>query len=509
MVTGQNFCIKSYKSLYIRIFFIIASLINLNCSNKDCEYIDSYIKKASKEEVTQQKWDELIGKIDSKVKSCPAKAELLKDPCSIQKLLKGFNADLKIFQDMCGDSTKKAETTTKIFVENSDSMDGYIKGGAEFREAVGNLLVKLRHKTDKTKAYFLSDKMEYVDDRPEAFLSELSLDYSSKYSKLKNKKSGSLLNNLFKLILNQSNPGDISIFVTDGVYSVYGTKNVVQNELVTSKNLTMDLFIESIKQRDISTLVLQYSSNFVGNYYDMNLQGHQISSKKPYYIFVFSDSKTMEEFVLGRLEEFKLNENLTNYIYFKKDDPLNSPDFFILHKTYRLGSFSIESRTENIISEVKTSSTTDESAGKFGFSMAIDLKRYNLSKSYITDINNYDAGEICKVASVTDAREAEIDKLDQVDLKKQEANSQKKFVPTHIIAITCSPKISLANEIQIKMKYALPAWIEEGHTSDDSDARMWSEYKTFGLKYLVSGIYEAYREIQKQDLMNIKIKVKR
>ena len=509
MITTHKIYIDSFKSIKIKILILIILILQINCSNKDCDYIDVYIKKASREEITQNKWDELLNKLESKIKSCPAKGELLKEPCSIQKQLKGYNPELKIFQDLCSDLSEKTNTTTKIFVENSDSMDGYIKGGAEFREAVGNLLIKLRHKTNNTKAYFLSDKMEYVNDKPESFLSELSLDPSSKYVKLKNKNSGSLLNNLLKLILNQSNPGDISIFVTDGVYSVYGTKNVVQNELVTSKNLTMDIFIESIKQKDISTLVLQYSSNFVGKYYDMNLQSHPINAKKPFYIFVISDSKTMEEFVINRLEEFKLNENLTNFIHFKKDYPLNIPDIFILHKTYRVGLFSIENRTDNTISEIKTSIESDESADKFRFSFAIDLKKYNLSKSYIKDINNFDAGDICRVSLVTDIREAEIDKLDQVDLKKQEANIQIKFIPTHIIVISCNSKISLANEVQIKMKYNLPFWIEEGNTNDDTNSNVWADYKTFGLKYLISGIYEAYKEIQKLDLMNIKIKVKR
>jgi uncharacterized protein with gpF-like domain len=70
---------------------------------------------------------------------------------------------------------------------------------------------------------------------------------------------------------------------------------------------------------------------------------------------------------------------------------------------------------------------------------------------------------------------------------------------SHIIVFKATKRAFSNLSFAMKKAVSLPRWVEEANTEDDSDIKDNADEetlgKTFGIKYMIEGIAEAYQEI--------------
>jgi hypothetical protein len=231
-----------------------------------------------------------------------------RSPCEWEEHLSQRKSGLVIEKSTCS----KNLPTLKVYIENSDSMDGYISSGNDFKDSITNLIVRLKSQASKTEFNYINSGIFPIKQSLEGFIKDLSPSGNSSYYRNKSNTFGSDLNSLFKKIVNSLGRDEVSLFITDGIYSVQESSNI-QNELLSSQNFTMNTFIEAITEKNISTVVLQYESMFDGSYYDMRHAPHHIKSKKPFYVFIIGNKDVLDSLWIDKSTEIKKNQKLKNY----------------------------------------------------------------------------------------------------------------------------------------------------------------------------------------------------
>jgi len=467
----------SGKTIFLTYYFFIISTV-INCSVDPCKALDEKINILIQDGFLKNYDFEKISEQVQKHKQCKIP---LSNSCELQKYLQTKKVNLSFEKSNC-------QTTfpiMKIFIENSDSMDGYIRGSNDFKDSITNLVVRLKTVTGKIEFNFINSEIIPVKKQLEGFIKEISLNGNSSYVKFKSSTFGSDLNSIFNKVLNNLDSNDISIFITDGIYSIQESNNI-QTELFNSQNLTMNSFIEAIQSKSISTIVLQYEANFDGNYFDMKHFPHQVKTKKPFYIFIFGDKEQLGNIWREKAEDLKKNAKLKNYLFFNKEQSAPIP-IILLSNYKKKGSKKINDRLKGTLGNIKTNES-----GIFGFSFITDYSLFKGIENITENKINYKINPSCEI---------EIEKFEESLLDSNEKIFLKKFqsVPTHIIAVECDKKIEKEDKITISLMKKNSNWVKDSNLNNDLSYSNWVEFKTFGIESLISGISEAYEEFSRSD----------
>jgi hypothetical protein len=124
---------------------------------------------------------------------------------------------------------------------------------------------------------------------------------------------------------------------------------------------------------------------------------------------------------------------------------------------------------------------TDRNSGDIRLVLAVDLSKMLIADEYLTDVNNYvvDADDAVTIKEIRP-----VNKSDVTPAERKYAQSA-----THLFVLSVKePKHE--QKVRIKLLNRMPRWIAS--SSNDNDARV-DATTTFGLKYLLQGIYDSYR----------------
>lgn len=199
----------------------------------------------------------------------------------------------------------------------------------------------------------------------------------------------------------------------------------------------------------------------------------KIHQKRPYYIWIFGkDAALNKYFPEDYLKKLPGFQNFARFRVLGKDKvPYETTPNY-----NSIGRFRTSRENRNILTDV------EKRRGILQFSFATDYSKLPYSKEFLRNKNNYE---------ITNPN-YEIVSIEPVN--KNKLKNRLPFNPTDIITVktTKDPYGDLA----IILKPVVPYWIEKTHTEDDSQIKGDSEH-TFGFKYLLGGITEAYQEKNK------------
>lgn len=378
----------------------------------------------------------------------------------------------------------------QVFIENSASMDGYVKNATEFEAALSDLLVQIQYHYDNeyfdvnfinTKVY--PSKVKEVNQFMEA------LEPSKAPYKVGNR-SVSKLNEVFQMILDSTSKKNISILVSDCIYSLSGGKDT-QGALEFQKSLTKGVFLEKSKEFDFSTLILRMNSKFDGTYYDKDNKPVQlIKETRPYYIWIFGSNEQIKFFLKTiQLKTLKGYDNsyLLSSIAQKKE-----PFFSVLKETNRIGGFKqIDrmSKTINAINEIEYEN------GILQFSIAVDMQDLPVNEKYVLQLENYQLTTGYSIKSIEKIHSNTIVKRDFLTIGKTTA--------THLFTIQTTNNYPIQN-LTLKLSNDIPEWVKASHSSNDDDIKSQLD-KTFGLNYLIKGVAEAYQTQNPENTTHLEI----
>jgi hypothetical protein len=386
---------------------------------------------------------------------------------------------------------KKSPTINNInvYIENSGSMDGYVNGNYEFKDAIGSLLVKLLYyyNQEHIKIRFINTRIDSASTT-QVSLTNFSEELNISWVKGKKTRGDTTnLNNIFQNILAQTDSSTISILFSDCIYSI-GNGNVV-GLLNEQKNSTMSAFLQKYKKDSIplATTILKMKSKFKGTYYPYKGDkfGYKIDMKRPYYICVIGSSELINHFN----EKFPLEkQNIPGFEnkYVLSSEVANNIYYSVLQSTYNKGRFKRDrknSKKDYIhgISDI----SFPRGVQKLTFAVAVDFNNIQAEDDYLKNRENY------KVTTDNFSIDTIIN-IEKNKIKPNDWNRISSSNPTHIIIMTAKTKA--VSDVSFLLMKKMPQWVNDSNTEDDSSPDKLNE-TTFGLYYWVTGIAAAYKTI--------------
>ena len=357
------------------------------------------------------------------------------------------------------------EITTKpvinVYVENSGSMDGYVAGVTEFEQAVYNYLtdIKISEVTDSLNLFYINSRVIPQGSDIEDFIQRLE---PSTFQARGGNRGVSDISNVLESILSETNKNEIAILVTDGIFSPGKGRDASQylvNQQIGIKRVMAEYLQEN---SNTAILIYQLSSQFSGYYYNKEDSRTRINEQRPFYIWIIGNVNNLN--------------NLCNQVpggKFKGSGVQNSFSITMGNKetNYAIkmgsGKFDIDKKSpKNTIKNLKKDTRGIQNSARF--SVNVNLSGLLLDESYIKDNSNYDLSSKDFSLTISEAVSNSFGYTHQLNLSSENVHK---------------------GIISIKLMNQLPQWIEE---VNDDNGSIPLKGKTYGLKYQIHGIYEAY-----------------
>lgn len=371
------------------------------------------------------------------------------------------------------DSTKSSlpKCTVNVYVENSASMDGYVKGVTEFEQSVYSYIsdIKLAEFCESLNLNYINSQILKQRDDVEDFIAKLE----PNTFKLKGGNRGTTdISNLFKSIMDQQGENDISILISDFVFSPGKTKDASQ--YLTNQQIGIKgHFATKLREcPNYSAVLYRLTSQFNGRYYNKYDQPTTIDGERPFFIWIMGASEQLMR-LTSTINKKNMKGNGVDHTYCISNI-YEQPAYGILPMP-RIGRFKPNpSAPRTSILSAKVDKKNPDT--KFLVSIGVDFSSFLLENNYLTDPRNYEVSN----------------KAYNVEIVENTNTSSY----THIIKLSLDPSLSVINRgnIKISLLKKVAPWADELTDNDgvDIDAE-GAMGKTFGLKYLIEGVYDAYK----------------
>ena len=380
-----------------------------------------------------------------------------------------------------------SEYTVNVYLENSGSMNGFINQNSEFQDAFQRMtaLLKYHYEESNLSMNYINTK---VHPRPVPTNVDL-LDFAEQLVKPNNFKTvgnvGSTdLNNIVEMVLQETEESEISILISDCIYSISGS-GTTASMLASCKNKTMSHFLDKTRSfPDLSTLLIAMRSTFSGKYWDYKhpsgTASQVLNCSRPYYICVLGSSAAVKDFN-EKINVAELN-GYSDRLLLTNVNRLNVV-YSTLATSYKVGQFRM--RLENTLSDVRK-----DRYNNWGFAVAANLSTLPMTAAEKEDVANYETSDQNYLVTQIIPIEA-----NHPGISPNDKDIIQKINATHLICVAYSGPLSPIN-LQIKIKNTLPVWVHGNSSVDDTGIEIDQEEqtKTFGLEYFIKGIFDAYRD---------------
>lgn len=401
------------------------------------------------------------------------------------------------------------DPVVNIYIENSGSMDGFVNGITAFKDAIGKMLAKLKYyygednvqiyfiRNDKAKANSGQEKLNVIkacETDISNFANAIDLRWKED---MPNRGHNTNLNNIFKELLNRTDGNTISILFSDCIYSI--GSGGVEDLLSHEKWTTYDAFLTHSKKNNgsLATTIVKMKSGFNGKYYpytgDRNCFPYK--GELPYYICVLANQEILADFnnkiKLGKGEidgydnKYVLAHSESANLYYS-----------VLTATENKGRFK-QNRNCSSSSYVHGIKDIDlkpnkHSGAPFTFAVALDMKNIDVEEDYLLDTRNY-------VLTEDNFKVVKVERLEKSIVNATDWQRIKDSNPTHLVVVEAKDMHWTNVDLGIALKKQVPGWIEECSILDDTQSSKLEGGKSFGLKFWIHGISEAYEEIYPED----------
>lgn len=401
-----------------------------------------------------------------------------------------------VVQNSALQEIKSPAPTIKVYVENSGSMDGYVKGATDFENAVYSFLSDVQHADLGDRPDSMSTKnvlilnyinSEVLEQKPDVreFIKALE---PSDFKMKGGKRGTSDMSNIIGTIISQTENNDVSILVSDCIFSPGKTYKANDNadEYIVAQQIGIKSHIveELAKNPNFSIVVMRLMSQFDGIYYNKFDDGQYIKNNRPFYIWLMGDRAHLKA-LLNKVNIGQIKGSGVQNI-FMISNPLSNLTYSISLPQPGNGKYKLDNETKTI-----TDAKVDGKGGNshFQISLSVDFSKLLLPEEYIINSDNY-------VIS---------NKAYGLEISKYSGPNMNKY--THTIKLTLLQPAISRGAIKISLLNTLPMWIKDYTDEIGLDINLEGAMeKTYGLKYLLGGVYDAYSSNGQYGSITINIK---
>lgn len=340
----------------------------------------------------------------------------------------------------------------KVYIENSGSMDGYVNGNSGFKNEIYKYLSDIYNlgNINQMSLYYINSQIipqcQKVPDWQQisAFSKDLTV---ASFKKAGGKRTNTVFSDIFNKVIQNADKTTISVLISD---------LDPDENLSTLRTSMKNIFIKHLKQNpNLAVCIYKCSANFNGDFYLLNAKPTKtkINAQRPYYICLIGDKDQ-----LCAIQKSASPTSQAVFTIMKGGQKCN----------YALivggGNYQLDRQSpKNTLYKLKK-----DRSGKVTIKVRADLSKLLLSDSYLKDPKHW-------VLS---------DPTYQILLSKP-TNSNN----TNYTYLTLQNNYVKKGTITAKLKMSIPSWVKQSSAADRLKPYVG---KTYGLEYLIGGIYDAF-----------------
>lgn len=352
-------------------------------------------------------------------------------------------------------STAIIKPRINVYVENSGSMKGYVKGITDFESFIYDYLMKLDLDFDNSAL-----NLNYINSKIEP--QSLGLKEFIKNIEPQAFNGGSSdIASMIEMILNKTVDNDISIFISDCIFSPGKGKNADDylNMQKTEIEYSMSKYLKRCSNGGV--LMYQLTSLYDGYYFNCEDKPQAINNSRPYYVLVFGKSEKISQ-LREVVPESKFSIKIDNVLMMSIGGI--DVDYAIVRNS---GDFETSREdSKHSIRNLKVNARNN----KASFAINVDFSTLLVDEDYLLSKDNY---------------ELKFGKYEIESVKKCDLEGY-----THTIKI--SSDFVSSGDMVIKLKrQEIPLWLSEKFTKE-CDISAVTMSKTYGLQYLIDGMQNAF-----------------
>jgi hypothetical protein len=359
-----------------------------------------------------------------------------------------------------------SKPVVNVYIENSGSMYGYVKGVTEFEQSVYNYLsdIKISKMAKTLNLFYINSKIIPQGSDIADFIEKLE---PGTFKAKGGDGTTSDFSNIVKTILSKTDDATISILVSDCIFSPGKGKNA--GEYLVNQQIGIKVGVANYLDAhpNSAILIYQLSSQFDGVYYNREDSPAKIKAQRPFYIWLIGDAAHLAQLRQAVPEKTFHGSGVQNIFSISSG---NKTVNYAVHKGS--GNFSLDKKDskKHIIGAKKNSKGKKE--GLFTFSVDVDFSSFLLNDDYLKESANYQL-------SGNDY---------QLNVSHSPSNPHGY---THSLNLSSSFVHSGAFSIQLLAQ--IPSWVEAMNDDVGLDIHApGAMQKTYGIKYIMNGIYEAF-----------------
>lgn len=388
----------------------------------------------------------------------------------------GITALFGVVVANCGHSKIKVSSTTvpssiptnnpclKVFIENSGSMDGYMCDGSQLKDAVYDYVSDLNRNTDVTKLYYINSQIIPYKGNLTSYIKDLN---PESFHKAGGNTANTDLGSIIASVLGIVNDTTVAIFVSDCILDLPAKD--AQKFLTNCAIRIKDEVINAQKRvPDLGVEILKLTSDFSGKYFYPNGAVEMLKGeKRPYYIWIFGNKN-----YLAKLNAAVPLSQLTKY------------------DLCGVVAFSNQSAVPyDIFNNALTGKTIVSSHGDYHVTIQADFGTTLQPNGIVQDKGNYTFNNSTII----------------VDGVYPISDVKSKY--SHFIKFTIPKGTAIAQDCLTFHAPKLPSWVSE--SNDETGANIQSNLdKTTGIKYLIQGVADAYKNEKISTTFNFNVKRK-
>ncbi len=343
-------------------------------------------------------------------------------------------------------------------------MDGYMCDGSQLKDAIYDFVSDLNRNTDTTQLYYINSQIIPYKGNLTSYIKDLN---PTSFRKAGGNTSNTDLGSIIASVLGTVNDSTVAIFVSDCILDLPAKD---AQKFLTNCEIRIKDEIINIQKRvpDLGVEILKLSSDFNGKYFYPNGSVEMLKDvKRPYYIWIFGNK---------------------NYLA-----KLNIAVPFSQLKKYNLDgvvAFSNQSAVPyDIFNNGLTSKTIVPNHGNYQVTIQADFSTTLQPEGMVQDKENYTFNNSTIV----------------VDGVYPISDAQSKY--SHFIKFTIPKGTTIAQDCLTFHTPKLPSWVSE--SNDETGANIQSNLdKTTGIKYLIQGVADAYKNEKISTTFNFNVKRK-
>jgi len=361
-----------------------------------------------------------------------------------------------------------------IYFERSGSMTPYdtSDGGGQLKMAVNNLINFFPSKD--VNINIVNDNIYPYNGSVDSFLQDRDIYKSTSGT---GNSSYTDFKLIFEKIFKAQKAGNVSVLVTDMIYSPQNTADVSVEKILNEENSVATAIFKTYKGKSI--IVNQLMGDYNGMYYPYNGTPFVYKGKRPFYVIIIGDAAT--------LDLMSCNDKYAKFLH--PDGVKNSYRFNQAHSNIgfkiipdwkdNVGRFRISRDEQGAI----TNCEGDRETGVLCFTIAANFKPLNKDNSFLTNTANYSVNSQTGFnISVREIKSSDIN------------NNNRSYLDGMTHLITVKGKFNKSNDqLTITLSNQFPEWIATASsTSDTNPSGANFANTTFGLERFLRGIYDAF-----------------